>query len=344
MEPTQTPVPDAAAAAAAAAATSAAAAPVVDEFAAAFDELHTAATTAPAATPVPDATPAAATASAAAPALAPATPAIDTAAPAATPAAPAAAPAAPAAAPEGFVSAAQFAELQAQFEAWKTTPVAVPAAPAPAAPAAPVVPALSAEEQTALEQYHTDYPDVARGEAIQRSIEYKQLVAHIFGQLQPQIAALQDRLPAVEDNVQLRDLKELIPDYEVVREPVIEWVGKQPSYLKTAYEQVTSKGTPEEIADLVARFKKETSWAAPAAAAPATQPVVTPAAAPAAAPAATVKPAAATPAPAANAALPAAAAAAAASLKPVKTGRTEPASGQDPNDFDSAWKEITAQA
>jgi cell division septation protein DedD len=146
------------------------------------------------------------------------------------------------------------------------------------------------------------------------------------------VNALQERLPGVEENVQLRDLKDLVSDYDEVREPVIEWVGKQPDYLRTAYEKVTSEGTPEQVADLISRFKKETNWVAPAAAGtPA--PVPAPAPAPAPAP---------TPAPA-NGALPAAAAAAAASLKPVKTGRTEPNSAQDPNDFDGAWAEALSK-
>lgn len=306
-----------------------------DDFAAAFAELNApgevpaAGKPAPAA-PAAPATPASAGATPTPEATPSATPSTD----AATPpvAEPGTAPTpAPAPAAEPNPLEKQIAELQSQLAALQEAARTPPAPATPDTPTAPK-PVYTTEEQTALEKYWQDWPDVAAGEQLQRKAEYVALCNHIFSQITPLIAQLQERLPALESSTQYRDLVETIPDYEQVREPVIEWVGKQPEWVRGAYERVTNEGTPTEIAQLVAQFKKDTGWVAPAAAPAAT----TAAAAPAATTPAAV-PAAAAPKPAA---LPAAAAAAAASLKPVKVGRTEPTTAQDPNDFDSAWNEF----
>jgi hypothetical protein len=190
----------------------------------------------------------------------------------------------------------------------------------------------SPDEQTALTKYQEEWPDVARGEALARRAEYQQLVGYVFETLRPTLAALQESSQSTTSRTQYTDLKRLVDDYDQVREPALAWVATQPSYLKAAYEQVASRGSPEEVADLITRFKKETNYVsagvAPAAAAPA-------AVAAGAVPAALAAPA---------AGLAPAAAAAAASLRVVKSSRSEPVSAPDPNDFDGAFAEFASKA
>lgn len=294
-----------------------------DEFAAAFADLSAPAPVEKPAVAVEPSAPAAPVApeSAAAPAV-PAAPAEPS-----TPAAPvvpesAAAPAA-STPPDGYVSAADFAALKAQIDEMKRSPPVAAPTPAPAPEATPV---YSTDETAILNKYKEDWPDVAAGEALARRQEYHGLVKYIFDQINPLLTPLLVTTDSIASRTQLQDLEALIPDYHQVRAPVIEWVDKQPEYLKEAFTKVTSTGTPDQIADLVTRFKKDTGWVAPAAAA-------------AAAAAATPAAAAVTPPVVKAAALPAAAAAAAAALKPVKTSRSEAAGTVDPNDFDAAFKE-----
>lgn len=304
-----------------------------DEFDAAFAELE--AGTPPAAAPVAEA-----------PAADPVVPAAETPPAEVTPPAeappaeitpPAAAePAAPTVAPE---VAAQLAELQARLDAYEKP------APAPEAPPAPTEPPplYTAEEQAILDKYNQEWPDVSRGEALIRRGEYAQVVRFIFDQLAPQLAELADLRQAVDrtsTRTQYDEIVDLVPDYDDVRDATLAWIDTQPAYLKAAYQNVANTGTPQDVADLITRFKRETNYAAPAASTPAAQSGGTPPAG--VAPAAPVAPAAASPAP--NASLPAAAAAAAASLKPVKTGRSEPVSAPDPNDFDAAFAEYAKAA
>lgn len=216
--------------------------------------------------------------------------------------------------------------LKAQLEAaQKPAPAAAPAAapeatPAPAPAPAPI---YDDAETTTLAKYREEWPDVAAGEALARRAEYAQLVDHIFGQLRPILANLQTQTETLSTTTQYDTLVKLVPDYDAVRDSVLDWVDKQPDYLQDAYRNVTENGTPQQVADLIGRWRKETGTAAPTP-----TPTPTPAPAPAAAAAPAAAPAA--------AALPAAAA----SLAPVNTGRTTPTGGPDMNDFDGAFKEF----
>lgn len=317
-----------------------------EDFANAFD---LATGNAPAAAPAADASAAPAVGAtdpadgAAAPAPAAGAAPTDGAATAATPAAPAvdgaASPSpAPAATPAptppadngGAHGGPTVESLQAEIAALKA---AQAQAQAPAAPApAPVEqPLYSAAEQTTLDAYKAEWPDVAAGEALVRRQEYQQLTAWIFGQIQPHLDALRSQSNVTHERTQYQVLRELVADYDDIRDPTLKWIDAQPEYLKAAYSKVANEGTPEQVADIISRFRKETGWVkAGAPAAPAAAP--TPAA---------PAPAAAAPTPAAPAAAPAAVAAAAAALKPVGAARTSATPAADPNDFDGAFAEAS---
>ena len=306
-----------------------------DDFAAAFDQLAQelmppAAEPAPAAAEAAPAVvdsaaesapaaaePAAAAAESAPAAAEPAAAAAESAPAAAEPAAAAAEPAAPS---ELEQLRAELAELKAQVKA----PAA--AEPAPAAKPAEPAPLYSSAEQEALAAYENEWPDVAKGEALKRRGEYQRLVSHIFSEVQRVYGPAVEYYQSRSERDQYTDLKAAISDYDEVRDKTIEWANQQPSYLKAAYTKVIEEGTPEEVADLVDRFKKETGYVS--------------------APAATT----AKPAPAGGMAapanskteLPAAAKQAAKALRVVDTKRAEQTSLDDPNDFDGAFKQFAA--
>lgn len=300
----------------------------VDPFEAAFADIvaensataAAAAAPAPAATPEPEPKPAEPAPKAEAPVVEPAPaagaavtppaegqPAEGTGTPAAG-AAPAPTPApAPAPTDEDDKLLKRFADIVAKTP--KEEPK--PAAPAPAAEA----PALfTPEEVTLLAEYDRDYPDIAKAEATRRRGEYNQLVGWMFQQIGSQLQPFIETLNQLAIRTQHQEITSAVTDYDAVREHVVDWASKQPKYLQDAYAHVINSGTPEEVKDLVTRWRTETG---------------TPVAAPAAA---------GTPATPAKTELPQAAKQAAASLAPVSSKRSAVAAGTvDPNDFDSAF-------
>jgi hypothetical protein len=213
--------------------------------------------------------------------------------------------------------------------------------PAPAAPAAPAAaeapPLYTPEEQTAISEYEKNWPDVAQAETLKRRAEYSDLLKYVFGQVQSQLAPLQQQLGQVGNTLHLGEVKALVPDYnENLEADVGKWVEEQPTYLQSAYKQVMQQGTSEEVADLIGRYRAATGTAAPA---PTPAPTPAPAGtAPAAAPAA------AAPAAKTGTELSQAAKQAVASLAPVGSERTQAPAGEDPQDYSSAFARYAAAA
>jgi hypothetical protein len=217
------------------------------------------------------------------------------------------------------LAAERAAREAAAAEAAKPTPATVKE-----------LPLYTADEQAVLTKYQEDWPDVSKAEALMRRAEYKDLVGYIFQQVRAELAPLQDFVSTQAPRTQYSEIVKLVPDYDDVRDKALAWVDGQPDYLKAAYKHVTDDGSPEDVADLITRFKKETNYVSPAAPTPPATTgaaVLTPPAAPA-------KPAA--------PALPAAATKAAAKLAVVKTGRTEQESGTSDDDFDGAFAQYAA--
>lgn len=195
--------------------------------------------------------------------------------------------------------------------------------PEPTQPAAPAQPEVLAdiysdEEKQVLAAYEKDWPDVARAEALKRKNEYRQLVDFVFRSIANELAPIVEVVRVVGERTHLSDLHQAAPDYETLRDGVIEWVKTQPAYLQPAYKHVIQQGTADEVADLVSRYKQAT--AQPAAA-------TTPKGAAAAKPAAS-KP---------DTELPPAAKQAAAALAPVSSKRSAVVAPASPDDFEGAF-------
>jgi hypothetical protein len=236
--------------------------------------------------------------------------------------------AAKAAAPDWQTEIDQLKTNLAAERAAREAAAAEAAKPAPAT--VKELPLHTAEEQAILTKYQEDWPDVSKAEALMRRAEYKDMVGYIFQQVRAELAPLQDFVSTQAPRTQYSEIVKLVSDYDDVRDKALAWVDSQPDYLKAAYKQVTDGGSPEEVADLINRFKKETNYVSPAAP---TSPA-TPGAAASTTPAVPAKPAA--------PALPAAATKAAAKLAVVKTGRTEQESGTSDDDFDGAFAKYAA--
>jgi len=128
----------------------------------------------------------------------------------------------------------------------------------------PVTP-FTHDEQTILTQYASDFPDVMRAESLMRRAEYQALTAHIYRQVTDYFAPQLALLNQLADLTAYRDLASNVPDYDVLHDKVIGWVGTQPGYLQAAYNHVIQHGTAEEISDLFDRYRQAAGVAAPQA-------------------------------------------------------------------------------
>lgn len=146
-----------------------------------------------------------------------------------------------------------------------TPPKPVEPQPAPVEAAPPL---YTADEQKTIEQYLKDWPDVAKADALIRRAEYVQLDQYFQQRLQSVIEPIAKIVQTLSERTQLSDLRSEVSDYDDIHGKVIDWVSKQPAYLQPAYNHVVRSGTPEEVVDLINRYRADTGAAAPQAVAP----------------------------------------------------------------------------
>jgi hypothetical protein len=202
---------------------------------------------------------------------------------------------------------AELAQMRAELDALKRPPE--PQQQAQPEPEAP--PLYTAEQQQALDGFKKEWPEVAAGiELMMRQVQ-RETAQQVFNALAPTLNPVLDYYQTSAVDTQYAQLVKAHPDYDQIYENVLQWVDKQPSYMKTAMQHVVEEGSAAEVVDMINRYKMEVG-----------------------------KPLTVVPAPAAKVTdLPEAAKKVARSLGVVSSKRSAVPQSQDPSDFDGAWAE-----
>ena len=176
------------------------------------------------------------------------------------------------------------------------------------------------DEMKFLNQYITDWPDIARAQQLQSRALRADITAQVYREFAEVVGPKLQLIDALAERAQLSELRRAVPDYPVVRDKVVAWVEEQPPYLRAAFNHVIQQGTEEEVVDLIDRYKQATGTV---------QATAAPAPAPVPAPATELSPA---------------AKQAAARLAPVGSKRTATAAPASPETFDDAFAMFAAKA
>ena len=216
------------------------------------------------------------------------------------------------------------AEAKRVADAAAATPPAAtetpPAETPPAEPAPPKPYEFTTEEKEALTAYEKEWPELAAAQSIVITAAMYNGLQYAFTEIHKQYDPVMRRFEALgdmmEEQLTLIELRAGVPDYDVIYNDIEPWIKTLPAAHRRGAEQVWKEGTTAEVVDLCKEFKK---MKAPAAAAPPPAPKAPPKE------------------------LSEAAKRAAAKLTAVEGGRTAAVTAPDPNDFDSAWKELTAE-
>lgn len=193
--------------------------------------------------------------------------------------------------------------------------------PAPQAEQPVSKPVLSKEEVETLQEFQKDWPDVAKALEVQQKAFANDLLNYVFGQIAQEVAPKLALVDELTERTHVTDIYDFVPDYDQVREPVINWVSQlPPSAFRNYAVGVVQQGAPNDIQALVDQWRTVSGQQAPAPMQRAPAPV----------------------APQRKAADPALKRAAAA-LAPVKSQRTTVVQTDDPNDFDGAFERYAQQ-
>ena len=120
------------------------------------------------------------------------------------------------------------------------------------------------EDTEFLTNYIKEFPDIARAEALLRQNDLRTAVGYVFSEVTKALQPHVEKLQVMAERLQLGDIQQLVPDYAMTREKVIEWAMKQPAYLQPSYKYVIERGTADEVADLIQRYRAATGATAPA--------------------------------------------------------------------------------
>lgn len=218
----------------------------------------------------------------------------------------------PAPAPEPDTLQNELAALRAELAELKKAPAPAPA-PEPEVAPAPE-PLYTPEQEKVLADFKKEWPEVSAGVEMMLQGAMKQaqqvITQHIFGALNPALSPVLDYYQTSAVDHQYNEIKKGHPDYDEIYENVLQWVDKQPAYLKTALEHVVAEGSAAEVVDMISRYKQEVGKVVPLAK---SAPAVTE--------------------------LPESAKKVARSLGVVSSKRSAVPQSQDPTDFDGAWAE-----
>jgi hypothetical protein len=224
---------------------------------------------------------------------------------------------------------ARFESLQSQFDAFKAgTQQSQPPATQDPTPTPQSV--YSADEQAELADLQKEWPDLHRLFSLMARQLQVDTLNYAFSEVGKVIQPLQESVTTYSTNEHTAAIYDAHTDYDAVYQPCMEWIEKQPSFLKAAYQNVAKQGTAEEVITMVQQFKDATGWKAPAAGSKEIGG------------SRSSTPAAAASAPKQTTGLSEAAKKAAKAMGAVGTKRGGQAAAQDPNDFDGAWDEATA--
>lgn len=177
-------------------------------------------------------------------------------------------------------------------------------------------------EQAELKTLQEDWPDLHKMFSLMARQLQVDTLNYAFSEVGKVIAPLQESVQTFSVNDHMAAIYEAHEDYDQVYQPAMEWVDKQPNFLKTAYQNVIKQGTAEDVVQMIQRFKDETGWKSPAVAGNPPAVAGTP--------------------PTQTTGLSDAAKKAAKAMGAVGTKRGAQAGAQDPSDFDGAWDEATA--
>jgi hypothetical protein len=117
---------------------------------------------------------------------------------------------------------------------------------------------LTAEETEALNTYVSEFPQVAAAHQIVMRRQLEATTNYVLAEVASVLQPMLQRLEMIGQRSHLGDLETAVPDYAAVRQPVIDWVETQPTYLRNAYRSVIQQGTVDEVKDLVDRYRGAT--------------------------------------------------------------------------------------
>lgn len=140
-------------------------------------------------------------------------------------------------------------------------------APAKAEPEAPAAeaaaeekPLFNADETAILDKFKDEWPTEHQAIQLMQRELGTGIIKYVFDQIAPAVREIKELADTLALRAQFSDITEGLQEYPSDEEidQIRDWVKTQPSYLQAGMNGVIDGGTPEEVIDLVGRYREAT--------------------------------------------------------------------------------------
>lgn len=172
-----------------------------------------------------------------------------------------------------------------------------------------------------IDKYEQEWGEVAEAEQLIREAQLQLVKQEVYSELGRALAPVFETTQTLKVNAHLDAIRQVHSDLDNIRGELTDWIETQPEFVRPAYQEVASKGSAQQVIELINQFKQSTGKTGAVPAVPASS--------------------ARTQQPAAKATRqPPAAAKKAMAAAPASRKVEVPGSAR-PEDFDAAWEEAT---
>jgi hypothetical protein len=132
-----------------------------------------------------------------------------------------------------------------------------PAAEQGGAAAAQEQPLYTEDEAKVLAKFEDEWPEVKQAFELQQRAITRSVIGYVFQEIRKEFDPIADAVEALVGRAHVTELKDKVGEYtDAERNDIITWAKTQPTYLQKAYNDVIESGSPEEVADLVGRYRE----------------------------------------------------------------------------------------
>ena len=118
-------------------------------------------------------------------------------------------------------------------------------------------PILTEQEIAALDEFANEWPDVNAAINTILKRERAEIYRRVAESIAPVIDPLVQNYQSTAADQHYNQLVSAHPDYDIIRDKVVDWIDKQPAFLKNAYMEVAQNGATQDVIELLNRYKAE---------------------------------------------------------------------------------------
>ncbi|MGH7944627.1 MAG: hypothetical protein ACREF9_06435, partial [Opitutaceae bacterium] len=115
---------------------------------------------------------------------------------------------------------------------------------------------LSDEQKALLKTYDEEWPEVARASELRTQMAIGEAVGALVKQLRQELAPVVQHYVKTQGDGHFSAIKTAHEDFDALKPQVQEWISKQPTGLRTAYQQIAQTGSAEDVIGLFNIYKK----------------------------------------------------------------------------------------